>query len=93
VAGVRSASLSHETKRIFENLNYKFTLNPAIDYAFCYALCRAYTTLNHTDASALDVCRHVQHWHWCGFRESDISNVSNFIFANLFSRPLNVFKN
>jgi hypothetical protein len=25
----------HQT--YFEKLNYKFTLNPAIDYAFCYA--------------------------------------------------------
>ena len=37
-------------------------------YIWCYALCRACTTLNHTDASALVVWRHVRHWHWCGFR-------------------------
>lgn len=28
-------------KNVIEKLNYKFTLNPAIDYALCYALCYA----------------------------------------------------
>ena len=36
--GFRSASLSHDTKRYLKKLNYKFTLNPAIDYAFCWVL-------------------------------------------------------
>ena len=31
------------------------TPNPAIAETFCYAQCRAYTVLNHTDAKAL-VC-------------------------------------
>jgi len=32
----------------------------------CYAQCRSQPLLNHTDACALDVCRQVRHWHWCG---------------------------
>ena len=35
-------------------------------YIWCYALCRELHTLNHTDAKALVVCRHVRLWHWCG---------------------------
>lgn len=46
-------------------------------YAFCYALCRAYTTLNQTDAKALVVCRNVWPWHWCG------SSKVSYRFPNL----------
>lgn len=42
----------------------------------CTALCRACTTINHTDARALVVCRHVWPWHPCGFE--DVIFVSPF---------------
>jgi hypothetical protein len=35
VAGFRSRVLSHRDQTFFEKLNYKFTLNLAIDYALC----------------------------------------------------------
>ena len=31
------------------------TPNPCMAYVFCYAQCRSHTSLNHTDAKALDV--------------------------------------
>ena len=35
-------------------------------HTFCYAQCRAYAALNHTDAKALVVCPNARLWHWCG---------------------------
>ena len=42
-------------------------------------------TLNHTDASALDVCQHVWHWHWCGFRREHLNQLSPCPLSNYFT--------
>jgi hypothetical protein len=51
-------------------------------YVWCYALCRACTTLNNTDASALVECWHVGHWHWRGFYLVKFSLI-NFITSSI----------
>ena len=38
-AGIRSALLPHDIKRILKKLNYKFYTGLAIDYAFVVASC------------------------------------------------------
>jgi hypothetical protein len=46
-------------------------------YIWCYALCRALHTLDHTDAKALVVCRELWLWHWCGLSEGCKSSCSS----------------
>ncbi len=50
----------------FEKLNYKFTLNPAIDYAFCYAHVPLSIVPKQHGCQSFDMWGEVARlWHWC----------------------------
>ena len=56
----------------FEKLNYKFTLNPAIDYAFCCALAIQSTVIN--------LVRQEDYYKTCALR----SRSDKFYFKTLY---------
>ena len=83
-----SCDLSPDTNLFKDNDVYEDT-EPR--HAICTLLCTVprWENLNHTDASALVVCRHVRHWHWCGFRRkqfySPVLSTNNQFFSFCYS--------
>ena len=58
--------LSHVTERCFETKLQIYITPRNGTYIVLCTVPRIHRTLNHTDAKALIVCRHMRLWHWCG---------------------------
>jgi hypothetical protein len=76
-------------KKQFSKTMQKLCTMPAIAYVLCCTVPHLHT-LNHTDASALVVCRHVWHWHW-GRLSEDLNFSCYYVPFVIFYSVLKLF--
>jgi len=88
VVRFRSRVLAHETKCGTKIKTYSLHLTAPLQKHFVMHMCRSQPLINHTDASALILCRHVRHWHRCGFSLGLFKH--SIVFRSLAFRHMSV---